>query len=124
MLRIETVEMLLYSREERLLVSLYLFVCYFVSVAPISRISLTAYIGDFRENLLGKPNFVKIVPKLSRCLLENLSMLQCIGRHYMAINALPSEEDLSGILWRRRGINITRTRHNVTYNVPCRLVLN
>ena len=95
MLRIETDEKFLCSREERLFVSLYLFVCHFVSLAPISWISFWAYIGDLRENLLGKTNLAKIVPKLSRSLLEDLSMLQYIQRHYMAINALPSEEDLS-----------------------------
>jgi len=88
--------MLLYSREERLLVSLYLFACRFVGVAPISWISLKVYIGDFRENLLGKSSFVKIVPKLSRSLLEYLNMLQCIQRQYMTINALPSKEAESG----------------------------
>ena len=116
--------MFLHSREERLLVSLYLFVCRFVCLAPITRISLTAYIGDFSENLLGKSNFAKIMPKLSRCLLEDLSLLQCIRRYYMAINALPSKETEPCCLCSRRGINITRTRHNVTYNVLCRLVLN
>ena len=55
--------MLLYIREERQLISLYLFACRFVSVAPISWISLKAYIGGFRENLLGNPIFVKIVSK-------------------------------------------------------------
>jgi len=63
-MRIKTDEMLLYSSEERLLVYLYLFVCRFFNVAPISWISLKAYIGDFRENLLGRPSFVKIGPKL------------------------------------------------------------
>jgi len=73
---------------------------------------------------LGKSNFAKIVPKLSRCLLEDLSLLQCIRRHYMAINALPSKEAEPSCLCRRFGINIPRTRHNVTYNVLCRLVIN
>jgi len=90
--------MLFYSHEERLLVSLYLFACRFVGVAPISWISLKVYIGDFRENHLGKPSFVKIVPKLSRCLLEDLSMLQCNRRHYMAINALPSKDALNQVV--------------------------
>jgi len=49
--------MLSYSREVLLLVSLYLFACRFVSVAPISWISLKAYIGGFLENLLGNPIF-------------------------------------------------------------------
>jgi hypothetical protein len=51
-------------------------------------------------------------------------MLQCIRRYYVAIKTLPSKEAESGCLCSRRGINISRTRHNVTYNVPCRLVLN
>ena len=93
--------MLLYSREERLLVSLYLFACRFVNLAPISSISLKEYIRDFRENLFVKRSFVKIVQKLSRCLLEDLSTLQCIRRHCMAINALPSQEEESGCLCRK-----------------------
>jgi len=110
--------------EKQLLASLYVFVCRFVIVAPISWISLKAPIGDFSKNLLGKTSFVKIGSKVSRCLLEDLSMLQCIRRHYVAITALPSKESESGCLCSRKVINITRTRHNVTYNVPCRLVLN
>jgi len=55
--------MLLYCRETDLLSPLYVFVCRFFSVAPISCISLKSYIGDFRENLLGKPSLVKIGPK-------------------------------------------------------------
>ena len=51
-------------------------------------------------------------------------MLQCIRRHCMAINALPLEETESGCLCSRRGISIKRTRHNFTYNVPYRLVLD
>jgi hypothetical protein len=57
--------MILYCREKHLLVSLYVVVYRFVSVA--------AYFGNFRENLLGKPRFVKIWPKLLRCLNEDLS---------------------------------------------------
>ena len=64
------------------------------------------------------------MPKLSRSLLLDLSILQCIRWHYMAINALPSKEAESRCLCSRRGINIMRTRHNFTYNVPYRLVLN
>ena len=116
--------MLLYIREERLLISLYLFVCRFVSVAPISRISLKAYIGGFLENLLGNPIFVKIVLKLLRCLLDDQSMLQYIRQYYMVINALPLKEAESSCLCSRRLINITRSRHSVTYNVLCCLVLN
>ena len=71
-------EMLLYCHEKHLLTSLYVFVCRFISVPPISWISLKAYVGDFRENLLRTPSFVKIGPKLSHCLLEDLSMLHCI----------------------------------------------
>ena len=37
---------------------------------------------------------------------------------------LYSKEEESGFLCSRRGINITRTRHTITYNVPCRLVIN
>jgi hypothetical protein len=85
---------------------------------------MKSYIGDFRENLLGKPSFVKIGPKISRCLLEDLRMLQCIRRHYKTIKVLPSKEAESDCLCSRRGINITRTRHNVTYDVLCRLILN
>ena len=77
--------MLLYCLEKHLLASLYLFVCRFVIVAAISWISLKGYFGDFLESLLGKRSFVKIRPKLSRCLLEELSMLQCIRLHYIAI---------------------------------------
>jgi len=77
-----------------------------------------------RENLLGTHSFVRIVLNLSRCLLEDLSLLQCIRRHYMAINALPSKEAEPDYLCSQMGIDITRTRHNVTYNVLCRLVLN
>ena len=51
--------MLLYIREERQLVSLYIFACRFVSVDPISWISLKAYIGGFRENLLEVPVLLK-----------------------------------------------------------------
>jgi hypothetical protein len=51
-------------------------------------------------------------------------MLQCIRRYYKAIKVLPSKEAESIRLYSLRGINITRTRRNVTYNVPCRLVLN
>jgi len=58
--------MLLYCCEKHLLASLYVFVCRFVSVAAILWISLKADIGFFLENLLGKPSFVKIGPKLSR----------------------------------------------------------
>ena len=46
---------------------------------------LRAHTGDFRENLLGKSSFVKIGQKVSRCFLEDLSMLQCIRRHYIVI---------------------------------------
>ena len=116
--------MLSYSREERQLVSLYLFACRFVSVAPISWISLKAYIGGFHENLLGKSSFVKIVSKLSRSLLLDLSILQCIRWHYMTTNALPFKEADSVSLCSQRGINITRMCHNVTYYVPYRLLLN
>jgi hypothetical protein len=116
--------MLSYSREGLLLVSLYLFACRFVSVAPISWISLKAYIGGFRENLFGNSIFFKIVPKLLRCLLDDQSMLQYFRRRYMVINALFFKEAQSSCLCSRSGINITRTRHNVTYNVACRLVLN
>jgi len=63
-IRIKTEEMLLYSREKRLLASLYVFICIFVSVAPISRISVKGYLGDFHGNLLGIPIFVKIGPKM------------------------------------------------------------
>ena len=122
--RRKEVEMLLYCREKHLLAPLYLFVCRFVGVADISWISLTALFGVFRENLLGKRSFVKIRPKLSRCLLEDLSMLHCIRLHYIAIKALPSKEAESDCLCSGRGINITRTRHNVMYYVPFRLVLN
>jgi hypothetical protein len=73
--------MLFYCREKQLLASLYVLVCRFVGVAAMSWISFKAYIGFFRENLLGKRSFVKIGPKLSRCLLDDLSMLQCIRRH-------------------------------------------
>ena len=76
--RIEKDEMLLYCREKHLVASLYVFVCRFVSVVAISWISLKAYFGDVHESLLEKPSFVKIGPKISRCLLEDLSMLQCI----------------------------------------------
>jgi hypothetical protein len=38
-------EMLLYVREKRFLDSFYLFACRFVTVAPISRISVKDYIG-------------------------------------------------------------------------------
>ena len=81
-------------------------------------------LGTLLKNLFGKPSFVKIGPKVSRCLLEDLSMLQCIRPHYVAIKALPFKEDESGCLCSRRVIRIMRTPHNVTYNVPCRLVLN
>ena len=80
--------MVLYCREKQLLASLYVFVCRFVSLAAISWISLKRYIGDFRESLFGKRIFVKIGPKLSRCLLEDLSMFQCIRQHYIAIKKL------------------------------------
>jgi len=50
-------QMLLYCRENQLLASLYVFVCPFVSVAPISWNSMKAYIGDFRENQFGKTQF-------------------------------------------------------------------
>jgi len=46
---IKTDEMLLYRREKRLLASLYLFICLFVSVAPISRISVEVYLWTFME---------------------------------------------------------------------------
>jgi hypothetical protein len=84
--------MLLCIREKRLLFSLYMFVCRFVSVAPISRISVKEHLGDFHETLLGKPSLVKIGPKLLTSYLENLRMAQCSLRHYIAIKALPSKE--------------------------------
>ena len=83
-------ELLLNIREKRLFASLYLFVCRFVSVAPISRISLKTYIEDFHENLLGKPSFVKIGPKLLRTEIADFSVLQCTWRHYFAIKSLSS----------------------------------
>jgi hypothetical protein len=78
-------EMVLYNCEKRLLSSLYLFDCLTTSIAPISRIAVKGHIGDFSENLLGRPSLVKMGPKLSRNLLEDLSVLQCIRRHYIAI---------------------------------------
>ena len=118
-------EMLLFCLEKHLLASLYVFVCrFFFSVAVISWISLKAHIGFYLENLLGKHSFVKIGPKLSRSLLEDLSMIQCIRRHYIAIKKLPFIEAESDCLCSGRGINVTRTHHNVMYNVPFCLVLN
>jgi hypothetical protein len=77
-----------YCREKQLLVSLYVFVCRFVSVAPILWISLIGYIWELHDYLLGKPSLVKISPKFSLCLLEDLSVIQGIRRHYIAIKAL------------------------------------
>ena len=54
------------TRENRLLASLHLFVCRFVSVAPTLRISAKAHNMDFRENLSGKSGLVEIDPKLLR----------------------------------------------------------
>jgi hypothetical protein len=71
-------EMHLYCREKHLLDPLYVFVCPFVSVASILWIPMKAHVEDFRENVLEIPSFVKIGPKESRCLLEDLSVLQCI----------------------------------------------
>jgi hypothetical protein len=58
--------------------------CSFVAMAVWPQFCDFIYIGELRENLLGNPSFVKIGPKLSRCLLDDPSMLQCIRRHYIA----------------------------------------
>jgi hypothetical protein len=89
-------ELLLYCQETHLLASLYVFVCRFRSVAPISCISLKAYIGDFRENLLRKPSLVKISPKMLSSYPEALWMTLCSLGHYIAIKALSSREVDSG----------------------------
>jgi len=54
--------MLSYIRENRLLTSLYVFVCRFITVASIPRISVKSH----SENLLGKPSLIKIGPKVLR----------------------------------------------------------
>jgi hypothetical protein len=111
-------------REKNLLAWLYVLVWCFICVAPILWISLNAYIRELRENLLGKANFVKIGPKISRCLTVDLSMIQCIRRHCISIKTLRSNDVVWGFLSTSRGVNVTRTRHNLKYNVPCRVVLN
>jgi hypothetical protein len=90
--------MLLYCREKHLSPLLCVFVCRFVSVAPISWIFTESVYWNFHQSLLGKPSFVKIGPIISGCLLGNLSMLQYIQLHYFAIKTLPSKEDESGCL--------------------------
>jgi len=55
---------------------------------------------------------------------KNYRAVYCIRWHYIAVKALPSKEAESGFLCSRSGINITRKRHNITYNVTCRLVIN
>ena len=101
-----------------------MFVCRFVNVASISRISVKAHIEDLREDLLGKPSLVKIGPKVLRSWLDDLGMAHFSLRHYIAIKALSSTKVVSGCLCSRRCINITRTHHNVTCNVHIPLVLN
>jgi hypothetical protein len=88
----KTDEMLFCTREKRLLFSLYMFVCRFASVVPISRISVKEHLRDFHESLLGKTSLVKIGPNVLLSYLENLRMAQCSLRHYIAIKALPSKE--------------------------------
>jgi hypothetical protein len=87
--------MLLYYREKRLLSSLHLFVCRFVSVASISLISMKAYIGDFHENLLGKSSFVKIGPKYRVVYLKTSVCFTAPSTLYRH-KALPSKEVESG----------------------------
>jgi hypothetical protein len=76
-------EILLCSRENRLFISLHLFLFRSVSAAPMSRISVKEHLGDFHENLLGKHSLVKIDPKFS-------------VRYYNAIKSLPTKEAESG----------------------------
>jgi hypothetical protein len=116
-------EMLLYCRKKHLLASLYLFVCRFISVDPISWISLKAYIGDFRENLFGKPSFVKIGQKYrSVTWRREYASLYSATLYHHKFSAL--QRSWICLFIYRRSTNIWRTRYNITYNVTCRLVWN
>jgi len=59
-------EMIFYIRERRLLISLYVFVCRFDTVASGSRISVKVHSGDLHEKRMEKPSSVKISPKVLR----------------------------------------------------------
>jgi len=73
---IKTDEMLLYRREKRLLASLYLFICLFVSVAPISRISVEVYLWTFMEIYWEFRFLLKLVLK---CWAFNLKTEGCLS---------------------------------------------
>jgi hypothetical protein len=63
--------------ENRLLASSYLFARRFISWATIARISVKSYMGDLYEYMLRKHNLVKLGPKVSRILHEDLSTFNC-----------------------------------------------
>jgi len=59
-------EMLFYVRERRLLISLYVFVYRFDTVASGSRISVKAHNGDLREKQMENRSLIIIGPKVLR----------------------------------------------------------
>ena len=101
-----------YNRVMRLLPSPYLSVCPMYKRVFHWTDLCDNYTGALHDKLSRNSKFGKKCEK-NITLYEDLSTFYCCRRHQIAIRALWNEM-VSGCQYSRGGINITRTRHNVT----------